>query len=278
MPLGHMYNEVPLVKFIAYLVSHVYMLILMIMTVVMPLRPIWENIGLFPNWYEWLLLLWLSGNLVMELTNPGDIAGLGWIKVFVLVFSGFGVLVHLVGFFYLGNKELLCEMLYIRNNLLAIALLLASVQLLDFLSFHHLFGPWAVIIGKLMVDLGRFLVILMIFVFGFSMYVAAIYNPLRPIYSEFNYTIDGETTGYPPAENLVPLSNMEGPQGVRRIENVIKWSRVVNRYRIMHRKEVQPGESSDGENDMPTDSMEDLHEEALLNGNIESNSSQPANA
>ncbi|XP_063885899.1 serine/threonine-protein phosphatase 6 regulatory ankyrin repeat subunit C-like isoform X3 [Scylla paramamosain] len=446
MPLGHMYNEVPLVKFIAYLVSHVYMLILMIMTVVMPLRPIWENIGLFPNWYEWLLLLWLSGNLVMELTNPGDIAGLGWIKVFVLVFSGLGVLVHLVGFFYLGNKELLCEMLYIRNNLLAIALLLASVQLLDFLSFHHLFGPWAVIIGKLMVDLGRFLVILMIFVFGFSMYVAAIYNPLRPIYSEFNYTIDGETTGYPPAEapvqnplqagemlffslfglvepdymppfyshpvwsqtlmkivfgiyqmvtvvvlinlliammsdtyqriqaksdtewkfglaklirnmsrtsgtpsplnllvklivyiiaifkfkcnlcsekamdymrtegrtedshladlktefgggwikklrsrskasitpqsteNLVPLSNMEGPQGVRRIENVIKWSRVVNRYRIMHRKEVQPGEGSDGENDMPTDSMEDLQEEALLNGNIESNSSQPANA
>ena len=50
-----------------------------------------------------------------------------------------------------------------------------------------------------MVDLGRFLVILMIFVFGFSMYVAAIYNPLRPIYSEFNNTIDTESTGYPPA-------------------------------------------------------------------------------
>lgn len=86
-----------------------------------------------------------------------------------------------------------------RNNLFAIALLLASVQLLDFLSFHHLFGPWAVIIGKLMVDLGRFLVILLIFVFGFSMYVAAIYNPLRPIYSDFNYTINTDRTGYPPA-------------------------------------------------------------------------------
>ena len=81
-----------------------------------------------------------------------------------------------------------------------------------------------------------------------------------------------------PTENLVPLSNMEGPQGVRRIENVIKWSRVVNRYRIMHRKEVQPGENSEGENDMPTDSMEDLQEEVLLNGNIESNSTQPTNA
>lgn len=71
---------------------------------------------------------------------------------------------------------------------------------------------------------------------------------------------------------------MEGPQGVRRIENVIKWSRVVNRYRIMHRKEVQPGENSDGDHDMPTDSMEDLQEEALLNGTIEANSTQPSNA
>lgn len=75
-------------------------------------------------------------------------------------------------------------------------MLLASVQLLDFLSFHHLFGPWAVIIGKLMVDLGRFLVILAIFVFGFSMYVAAIYNPVRPIYNSYNGTSDSK---YPPA-------------------------------------------------------------------------------
>lgn len=50
MPLGHMYNEVPLVKFIAYLVSHVYMLVLMIMTVVLPIRAIWENTSMIPNW------------------------------------------------------------------------------------------------------------------------------------------------------------------------------------------------------------------------------------
>ncbi|XP_042867211.1 serine/threonine-protein phosphatase 6 regulatory ankyrin repeat subunit A-like isoform X3 [Penaeus japonicus] len=432
MPLGHMYNEVPIVKFLAYLVSHVYMLLLMIITTVTPLSPIWENTSLMPNWYEWMLLLWLSGNLVMELTNPGDIAGLGWIKVFVLVFSGFGVLVHLVGFFYLGETELLLNMLYVRNNLLALAMLLASVQLLDFLSFHHLFGPWAVIIGKLMVDLGMFLVILMIFVFGFSLYVAAIYNPIRPIYTELNNT--QVKTGYPPSEapiqtpfqtgemlffslfglvepdymppfyshppwaqtlmkivfgiyqmvtvvvlinlliammsdtyqriqaksdtewkfglaklirnmsrtsgtpsplnlivkftvyiiacfkfrcnlcserameymrtegrpedpqqadikaefgggwikklrsrskasimpqsteNLVPMSNMEGPQGVRRIENVIKWSRVVNRYRAMHQREALPGEER---HDMPTDSVQDLQEAALLNGGPE---------
>lgn len=94
--------------------------------------------------------------------------------------------------------------------MLAIALLLASVQLLDFLSFHHLFGPWAVIIGKLMVDLGRFLVILLIFVFGFSMYVAAIYNPLRPIYSDANnLTVDSESTGYPPAGQSLHQSSVK---------------------------------------------------------------------
>lgn len=97
--------------------------------------------------------------------------------------------------------------------MLAIALLLASVQLLDFLSFHHLFGPWAVIIGKLMVDLGRFLVILLIFVFGFSMYVAAIYNPLRPIYSDANLTNDSDTTGYPPAGQS-PIDAQCWPSGV----------------------------------------------------------------
>lgn len=84
-----------------------------------------------------------------------------------------------------------------RNVFLAIAMLLASVQMLDFLSFHNLFGPWAVIIGKLMVDLGRFLVILAIFVFGFSMFVAAIYNPVKQIYSDFNATSEG--SGYPPS-------------------------------------------------------------------------------
>lgn len=55
MPLGHMYNEVPIVKFLAYLVSHVYMLLLMIVTTVTPLSPIWENTSLMPNWYVWAI-------------------------------------------------------------------------------------------------------------------------------------------------------------------------------------------------------------------------------
>lgn len=48
---------------------------------------------------------------------------------------------------------------------------------MDFLSFHHLFGPWAIIISSLMIDLGKFLTILMLFEFGFSMLVMAMNQP-----------------------------------------------------------------------------------------------------
>ena len=61
-----------------------------------------------------MLLAWLSGNLVAELTSPGDRQGLAWIKVFVLVFSGFGVFVHLLAFFYKDRTDIVGEMLYVR--------------------------------------------------------------------------------------------------------------------------------------------------------------------
>lgn len=67
--------------------------------------------------------------------------------------------------------------MYLRNQMFALSFLMACVQILDFLSFHHLFGPWAIIIGDLMKDLARFLVVLSIFVFGFSMQIVAMNHP-----------------------------------------------------------------------------------------------------
>uniref|UniRef100_A0A915DMP6 Uncharacterized protein n=1 Tax=Ditylenchus dipsaci TaxID=166011 RepID=A0A915DMP6_9BILA len=64
---------------------------------------------------------------------------------------------------HLDNDEKLHfarTMLYLKNQLLAFALLFAFVEFLDFLTVHHLFGPWAIIIRDLMYDLTRFLVIL----------------------------------------------------------------------------------------------------------------------
>ena len=69
-------------------------------------------------------------------------------------------------------------MLYVRNQFMAWVLLLTFVQLLEFLSFHHLFGPWAIIIRDLIKDLVRFLVILLIFMIGFTLHLTALYQPV----------------------------------------------------------------------------------------------------
>lgn len=90
----------------------------------------------------------------------------------------FGVAFHLIGFFGLISQAYLPTVMYLRNQMFAISFLMACVQILDFLSFHHLFGPWAIIIGDLMKDLARFLVVLSIFVFGFSMQIVAMNHPI----------------------------------------------------------------------------------------------------
>ena len=72
----HRYNTIPLVKFLGRLTSHFYLIFLLTVTVAIPLNPIWAAAGTFiPFWYEWLLLAWFGGQVVSELTNPGDKTG-----------------------------------------------------------------------------------------------------------------------------------------------------------------------------------------------------------
>lgn len=198
LPLGHKYYKVPIIKFMSYLTSHVYlMLFLLIAGITPPYSVIRKN--LLPYSYEWILLVWLSGLLLFELTNPSDKSGLGWIKVMVLLFSIFGVGVHLMGILFV-DREYWPTLMYCRNQLFALSFVLACVQILDFLSFHHLFGPWAIIIGNLMKDLARFLAVLAIFVFGFSMQFVALNQPfkngeLAPKRNR-NYFGDGKSDNY----------------------------------------------------------------------------------
>jgi cytochrome c biogenesis factor len=77
------------------------------------------------------------------------------------------------------------------------------VQILDFLSFHYLFGPWAIIIGNLMKDLARFLAVLGIFVFGFSMHIVALNQPFK------NQTPDEVRRGVKPTTNTGIFSDGE---------------------------------------------------------------------
>ena len=97
------------------------------------------------SWYEWLLLIWLSGNLLAELATPRDRGGLGWLRMAVLFISAAAILIHAVSFLLPSRHWTVA--LFFRNQLLAVAVLLCCMLLLDFLSFHYLFGPWAIIIG-----------------------------------------------------------------------------------------------------------------------------------
>uniref|UniRef100_A0A914QWD4 Uncharacterized protein n=1 Tax=Panagrolaimus davidi TaxID=227884 RepID=A0A914QWD4_9BILA len=128
----------------------------------------YEVTSIMPNPVEWVLLLWLSGNLVSELSNVGGGSGLGIVKVLILILAAIAIAVHILAFLlpavyltHLDNDEKMHfarTMLYLKNQLLAFALLFAFVEFLDFLTVHHLFGPWAIIIRDLMYDLTRFLV------------------------------------------------------------------------------------------------------------------------
>ncbi|XP_061730024.1 serine/threonine-protein phosphatase 6 regulatory ankyrin repeat subunit B isoform X2 [Cydia pomonella] len=174
------YNKVPIIKFMSYLTSHIYLMVLLALVAITPIYNSIFRESLVPRWYEWMLLIWLSGLLLFELTNPSDKSGLGWIKIAVLLLGMIGVATHVVGWIFV-EKKYWPTLMYCRNQCFALSFLLACVQILDFLSFHHLFGPWAIIIGDLMKDLGRFLAVLAIFVFGFSMHIVALNQPFRNI-------------------------------------------------------------------------------------------------
>ncbi|XP_073678272.1 transient receptor potential cation channel, subfamily N, member 1 [Garra rufa] len=180
LPLRHSFNTIPIVKFMSHLVSHVFLLALFILTIVYPpVNPLSQG-RLVPGWSECLLLIWLCGMLVSELTFPGERTGLAWIRLLLLGFSGAALLCHLLAVFTQWWPPAHLHCLFARNVLLAVAMTLGFIQLLEFLTFHHLFGPWAIIIRDLIKDLCRFAVILMLFHTAFTLSLTALCQPLHP--------------------------------------------------------------------------------------------------
>ncbi|XP_035380821.1 transient receptor potential cation channel, subfamily N, member 1 [Electrophorus electricus] len=202
LPLKHRFSAVPIVKFMSHLVSHVFLLTLFILTIVYPpVCPLSEG-RLLPCWCEWLLLAWLCGMLVSELSHPGERAGLAWIRLLLLGFSAAALLCHLLAVAIQQWPLSSAHFLFARNVLLAVAMTLGFVQLLEFLTFHHLFGPWAIIIRDLMKDLCRFAVILLLFHTAFSLSLAAICQPVYPAGGDGNTT---EGAGPSEGKELTPL-------------------------------------------------------------------------
>ena len=90
-------------------------------------------------------------------------------------------------------------LLYFRNQVLSYVLLFGFALILDFFTFHHKFGPFAVIVRDLSIDLSVFLVVvslffnlsiqksnsftifwqLLLFMAGFTMQMVCIFTPVR---------------------------------------------------------------------------------------------------
>ena len=110
-----------------------------------------------------------------QITNPGAKGGLSWAKYVLVLLGIFGYIAHGVGAFL--DPSWWSFIIYVRNMFYGISLLLATILILDFLSFHHLFGPWAIIIGELLLDVGKFVVVLSLFIAGYSLLVAQMNLP-----------------------------------------------------------------------------------------------------
>ena len=86
LPLNNKYNKTPIVKFGCYLTSHLFFMVVQVLTACIPIYPIYRE-SLAPYWIEWLLLIWLSGLLLGELISPQDKSGLGRIKILIILLN-----------------------------------------------------------------------------------------------------------------------------------------------------------------------------------------------
>lgn len=107
--------------------------------------------------------------------------------------SAVGVFIHILALAFDTENRLI--LMYTRNQFYAFAMFLCFIQLLDFLSFHHLFGPWAIIIREMMKDLVLFLLVLVVFLFGFTFQMAAVYLPVRAPPPDMPDLGDGDGSG-----------------------------------------------------------------------------------
>lgn len=87
LPINNKYNKAPIIKLGCYGTSHIYFMVFQCITSCTPIQPIVPRDSMMPYWNEWILLIWLSGLFLSELTNPQDRTGLGAIQVGIKIFS-----------------------------------------------------------------------------------------------------------------------------------------------------------------------------------------------
>ena len=187
MPIDRGYNKVPVVKFMSYLSSHLYFMAFLTLVAVVPPDPTTRS-SMVPYWYEIVLWIWYVGLLLAQITNPGTKGGLSWIRYLLVALGLASFVVHGVAAFFVAQYWW-SFLTYIRNMFYGFSLLFATVLILDFLSFHHLFGPWAIIIGELLLDVGKFVVVLSLFIAGYSLLITSMNLP-------FGFESDYDVSSY----------------------------------------------------------------------------------
>ena len=158
----------------SYLTSHLYFMAFLILICVAPPDSSARG-SMVPYWYEIVVWVWYLGLLLAQLTNPGAKGGLSWVKNLLVALGLISYIIHGTG--ALLDPQWYSLVIYIRNLVYGFSLLSATVLILDFLSFHHLFGPWAIIIGELLMDVGKFVVVLSLFISGYSLLCTAMNLP-----------------------------------------------------------------------------------------------------
>nr|XP_047126785.1 serine/threonine-protein phosphatase 6 regulatory ankyrin repeat subunit A-like [Hydra vulgaris] len=164
----HRWNKVPTIKFICHVISHLYYITVLIYIVVVP----WDRskVETFPTYAEYILVIWVSGHLLAEITEPESQP----FRIFTLFLMSAAFGTHIVALFMSATTRE--EILYGRDNILGVALVMLISQILLFLSLNKIFGPWSVMIENLVIDVCKFLVIMFLFIFAFTMHTAVVFK------------------------------------------------------------------------------------------------------
>ncbi|XP_055354606.1 serine/threonine-protein phosphatase 6 regulatory ankyrin repeat subunit B-like [Paramacrobiotus metropolitanus] len=178
IPCKFPFSKTPFLKLVLHITSDLYFIILFVLVFMTPFQPLYERNDLMPLPEEWLLLLWLFGNFVADIVTHHSGRGLETSKVLILVFSLLAIIIHVAAIFVVDGRHV--TLLYVRSQLLATACFFADIRLLSYLSFHQLFGPFGVMLGDLMMDAARFLVLLSLFIVGFTFSFSALYESVIP--------------------------------------------------------------------------------------------------
>ena len=74
LPINVRMNKIPVIKFMSYLTAHIYFMLFLTLTVVVPPNPTVRD-SLIPYWYEIVSVAWYAGLFLAQVTNPGGKGG-----------------------------------------------------------------------------------------------------------------------------------------------------------------------------------------------------------